>query len=149
MPAKSEKQRRFMAAVANNPKFAKKVGVPQSVGKEFTMNKYAQGGAMRPKPRPGVMDAPRPKPRPKDVEKSRGRMMVEEAMRRGDKRGVVEEPITRGLDERGEMMSGYKRGGKVKKMASGGSCGTKMYAKGGKVRGDGVCSKGHTKGRMI
>jgi hypothetical protein len=24
-----------MAAVANNPKFAKQVGVPQSVGKEF------------------------------------------------------------------------------------------------------------------
>ena len=35
MPAKSEKQRRFMAAVANNPKFAKKVGVPQAVGEEF------------------------------------------------------------------------------------------------------------------
>jgi hypothetical protein len=35
MPAKSEKQRKFMAAVANNPKFAKQVGVPQSVGKEY------------------------------------------------------------------------------------------------------------------
>jgi hypothetical protein len=35
MPAKSEKQRRFMAAVANNPKFAKEVGVPQAVGEEF------------------------------------------------------------------------------------------------------------------
>jgi hypothetical protein len=36
VPAKSKKQERFMQAVANNPKFAKKVGVPQSVGKEFT-----------------------------------------------------------------------------------------------------------------
>lgn len=36
MPAKTKKQERFMQAVANNPKFAKKVGVPQSVGKEFT-----------------------------------------------------------------------------------------------------------------
>lgn len=44
MPAKSEKQRRFMAAVANNPKFAKKVGVPQKVGKEFSMKKYQCGG---------------------------------------------------------------------------------------------------------
>ena len=35
MPAKSEKQRKFMAAVANNPEFAKKVGVPKSVGEEF------------------------------------------------------------------------------------------------------------------
>lgn len=35
MPSKSPKQARMMAAVAHNPKFAKKVGVPQSVGKEF------------------------------------------------------------------------------------------------------------------
>ena len=44
MPAVSEKQRRFMQAVANNPKFAKKVDVPQSVGKEFTMKKMQSGG---------------------------------------------------------------------------------------------------------
>jgi hypothetical protein len=35
MPSTSKKQHNFMAAVANNPSFAKKVGVPQSVGKEF------------------------------------------------------------------------------------------------------------------
>ena len=35
MPSKSDKQKRMMAAVANNPEFAKKVGIPQSVGKEF------------------------------------------------------------------------------------------------------------------
>jgi hypothetical protein len=39
MPAKSKKQKKFMQAVANNPKFAKKVGVKQSVGKEFTKEK--------------------------------------------------------------------------------------------------------------
>ena len=37
-----------MAAVAKNPKFAKKVGVPQSVGKEFTTadkgRKFSKGG---------------------------------------------------------------------------------------------------------
>ena len=45
MPAVSEKQRRFMEAVAHNPKFAKKVDVPQSVGKEFTgMKKMNMGG---------------------------------------------------------------------------------------------------------
>ena len=37
MPSKSPEQKRFMAAVANNPKFAKKVGVPSKVGKEFEM----------------------------------------------------------------------------------------------------------------
>lgn len=35
MPSKSAKQKRLMAAVANNPEFAKRVGIPQSVGKEF------------------------------------------------------------------------------------------------------------------
>lgn len=35
MPSKSKKQARFMAAVAHNPKFAKRVGVKQSVGREF------------------------------------------------------------------------------------------------------------------
>jgi hypothetical protein len=35
MPSKSKKQQNFMAAVANNPKFAKKAGVPQSVGKDY------------------------------------------------------------------------------------------------------------------
>ena len=36
MPSKSKKQHNFMAAGANNPKFAKKAGVPQSVGKDYT-----------------------------------------------------------------------------------------------------------------
>ena len=35
MPSKSKKQARLMAAVAHNPKFAKKVGIKQKVGKEF------------------------------------------------------------------------------------------------------------------
>ncbi|MGB1650640.1 MAG: hypothetical protein ACPHEP_06400 [Acidimicrobiales bacterium] len=48
MPAKSKKQQRFMAAVANNPKFAKKVGVSQNVGEEFMkMKKYQKGGLKR------------------------------------------------------------------------------------------------------
>jgi hypothetical protein len=51
MPAKSTKQEKFMQAVANNPKFAKKVGVPTSVGKEFTKS----GGGMASKMNPGMM----------------------------------------------------------------------------------------------
>jgi len=39
MPAVSKKQQKFMQAVAHNPKFAKKVGVKQSIGKEFTKEK--------------------------------------------------------------------------------------------------------------
>jgi hypothetical protein len=44
MPTVSAKQEKFMQAVAHNPKFAKKVDVPQSVGKEFTMKKMQSGG---------------------------------------------------------------------------------------------------------
>ena len=44
MPAVSKKQERFMQAVAHSPKFAKKVGVPQSVGREFTKK---EGGEMK------------------------------------------------------------------------------------------------------
>lgn len=35
MPSKSPKQARTMAAAAHDPAFAKKVGVPQTVAKEF------------------------------------------------------------------------------------------------------------------
>ena len=35
MPSTSDKQRRFMAAAAHDPAFAKRVGIPQSVAKEF------------------------------------------------------------------------------------------------------------------
>ena len=35
MPSKSAKQARAMAAAAHNPQFAKKVGIPPKVAKEF------------------------------------------------------------------------------------------------------------------
>jgi len=35
MPSSSERQHRFMEAIAHSPSFAKKAGVPQSVGKDF------------------------------------------------------------------------------------------------------------------
>jgi hypothetical protein len=48
MPSKSKAQHNFMAAVAHNPAFAKKAGVPQSVGKDFNEadkgRKFAKGG---------------------------------------------------------------------------------------------------------
>jgi hypothetical protein len=51
MPSTSKKQSSFMAAVAHNPAFAKKVGVSQSVGKDFnTADKgktFKEGGAMK------------------------------------------------------------------------------------------------------
>jgi hypothetical protein len=41
MPSVSKKQARTMAAAAHNPKFAKKMGIPVKVAKEF--NRADQG----------------------------------------------------------------------------------------------------------
>jgi len=46
MPYASEKQRNFMRAVVHSPSFAKKVGIPQSVGKKFESHK-AEGGTVK------------------------------------------------------------------------------------------------------
>jgi len=51
MPSTSKKQHNFMAAIAHNPAFAKKVGIPQSVGKDFNEadkgKKFGSGGYTR------------------------------------------------------------------------------------------------------
>ena len=51
MPSKSKEQRNLMAAAAHNPAFAKKVGVPVKVAKEFNAadkgRKFARGGEMK------------------------------------------------------------------------------------------------------
>ena len=51
MPSSSKKQADFMRAVAHSPSFAKKAGVPQSVGKDFSAadkgRKFSKGGAMK------------------------------------------------------------------------------------------------------
>ena len=48
MPSTSKKQHNLMEAVAHNPAFAKKVGIPQSVGKDFSNadkgRKFSKGG---------------------------------------------------------------------------------------------------------
>ena len=56
MPSKSAKQAKFMAAVANNPKFANKAGVPQSVGQEFA------NADKRNKDMPSYFDSTKKKP---------------------------------------------------------------------------------------
>jgi hypothetical protein len=51
MPSKSKAQHNLMAAVANNPAFAKKVGISKSVGEEFMKadktKKFGSGGALK------------------------------------------------------------------------------------------------------
>jgi hypothetical protein len=60
MPSTSKKQHNFMAAIAHSPSFAKKVGVPQSVGKDFNNadkgKSFKKGGdTMASKMNPGFM----------------------------------------------------------------------------------------------
>jgi len=95
MPAVSAKQEKFMQAVAHSPKFAKKVGVPQSVGKEFTgMKKMNMGGMAASKM--GAVKTAAP-----------------------SRDGVATKGKTKGKQIK-MAGSGMKSGGKVKKMAYGG-----------------------------
>jgi hypothetical protein len=127
MPSTSKKQHNFMAAVANNPSFAKKVGVPQSVGKDFNDadkgKTFKQGGNMKKMNMGGYADGGMPM-----VNKG-GKMVPSFA-----------------ADGVGKM----KKGGTTKKMAGGGMAASSM----GKVKTaapskDGVAVKGKTKGTQV
>ena len=97
MPSVSAKQHRFMEAVAHNPSFAKKAGVPQSVGKDFSNadkgKTFSRGG---------------------DMKESKAMVGKEVAFMK--KKGA---PASMVKHEKAEMM-GMKKGGAAKKMASGG-----------------------------
>lgn len=128
MPSSSKKQHQFMAAIAHSPSFAKKAGVPQSVGKDFTAadkgRKFAKGGDMK-----------------------ESKAMVAKEMNFMKKKGAPKSMIKHEMAEAG-----------MKKMASGGTALAKHAAKpaskahaglksGGAV--DGIASKGKTKGTMV
>ena len=132
-----------MQAVANNPEFAKKVGVPTKVGKEFTketkVKKYREGGMseedkkmfgeteMDQKPPKGFKKSGDKEPVPADKKDSLGKLPKEVRnkmgyMKKGGKVGM------------GMTKNNYKKGGKVS------SC---------SKRADGCVVRGKTKGRMV
>ena len=147
MPAKSEKQKKFMDAVAHNKGFAKKAGVPQSVGKDFSeaskgmkfgsgnktraesqainqpktnhgdMALFKKGGSMASKMNPGFMAMMAKK---KDAKSS---SMGKPTMKTGmsTAKDGMKKPMA--------GMMGMKKGG-MKKMADGGMT---MVEKGGKM----------------
>ena len=47
MPSKTPKQKKFMAAAAHNPEFAKKAGIKQSVAKEYNQADTARKPAAK------------------------------------------------------------------------------------------------------
>jgi len=155
MPAKSKKQQKFMAAVANNPKFAKKVGVSQNIGEEFMKaKKYNMGGMMptapqdestmkgrkRKKP-PAPRRAPYddsgtglgggPKGGPKPSPKGTGGVMAGPNPMTGG-------PMPPKKKKRAPMGMGQDRGGAMP-----------MMKKGGKVRGCGMAKQGVRKAKMV
>ena len=127
MPSKSKKQHNLMAAVANNPKFAKKVGIPQSVGED-----YVEADKGR-KFRSGGMAGCGTK------RMSKGGMAM--AAGKGYKAGGSLEMV----EKDGKKVPFYAADGKGK-MAMGGKV---MYKAGGKVRGAGMCKKGVRPCKMV
>jgi hypothetical protein len=119
MPSTSKKQHNFMEAVANNPAFAKKVGVPQSVGKDFSTadkgRKFSKGGdTMASKMNPGFMAM---------MAKKKAGAKAEMPMKKG---GKVKKMAAGGLGSGHKSADGIASKGKTKakqiKMAGGGYC---------------------------
>jgi hypothetical protein len=136
MPSTSKKQHNFMAAVANNPSFAKKAGVPQSVGKEFNNadkgKTFKQGGDMKKMNMGGYADGGMPMKdgKPSFVGDGKGKMA---------KGGMPAALAKHAGKPASKAHAGLKAGG-MTKMANGGSA---------SKRADGVASKGKTKGTMV
>lgn len=141
MPSVSKKQHNFMAAVANNPKFAKKAGVSSSVGKDFLTadkgKKFKEGGTMKQvdmKKNPGMAKLPTAVRNKMGYMKEGGAAHSDVKM---DKK-VVKKAV--GMHEK--QLHGGKKSD-MSMLKSGGMA-TKKMAKGG-----GIEAKGKTKGAMI
>jgi hypothetical protein len=113
MPSTSKKQHNFMAAIANSPSFAKKVGVPQSVGKDFTTadkgRKFSKGGdIMATRKNNGITTA----------------KMGSVRTAAPSRDGVASKGKTKGtmISMKGGKPLGMKSGGMTKKMNYGGKC---------------------------
>jgi hypothetical protein len=143
MPSVSKKQHGFMAAVANNPKFAKKVGVSKSVGEEFMKadkgRKFKDGGALKEtnaESNPGLAKLPT------EVRNKMGYMKKSGAAHSDVKmdKKVVKKAV--GMHEK--QLHGGKKSDMSKLKSGGMTCAPKKMARGG-----GVEVKGKTKGTMI
>ena len=105
MPYQSDKQRNLMRAVAHSPSFAKKVGIPQSVGKKFEAHK-AEGGTVK-KESPAMM-----------------KKEVAFMEKKGAPKSMIkhEKAEAKGYAKGGGIESKGKTKGKMVKMMGGGKC---------------------------
>jgi hypothetical protein len=125
-----------MEAVANNPSFAKKAGVPQSVGKEFASAdkgmKFGSGSGTR-TDRQGIN-------KPKTDHGSQALFKQGGSMASKMNPGFMAMMAKKKAGAKAEMP--MKKGGAAKKMAAGG-----LGA--GHKDANGVASKGKTKGMQV
>jgi len=174
MPSSSKKQHNFMEAIAHNKAFAKKVGVPQSVGRDFSNadkgKTFKKGGdTMASKMDPRMMAAMMAAKRPAMPQRAQmpvgGRMGMDNQMGQAGRPmpGTPAMPMKKGgmaHSEKGEMRSDMAQDKAMIKKAirqhdeqeHKGGKGTKLkLAKGGSFRSaaNGVAKKGLTKGTMI
>ena len=135
-----------MEAVANNPAFAKKAGVPQSVGKEFTAADKGVSFKGGPRERPDLQKVNLPKTLhgKSELFKKGGEMKESKAMVKKEVSSMKAKGAPKSMiKHEAAEMGGMKKGGKtMKKMAAGG-------LSGGHKAADGVTSKGKTKGTQI
>jgi hypothetical protein len=124
MPSKSKAQHKLMAAVANNPKFAKKAGIPQTVGADYMKadkdKKYNMGGVMA-------------------HDKKELRNLSDEDYRIRNRSGSNTAAERRRIDGERDYLrnqeSSYNMGGKIEKYQAGGMPKSR----------DGMCSQGQTR----
>ena len=158
MPSTSKKQHNFMAAVANNASFAKKAGVPQSVGKDFAeadKGMKFKGGA---RVRPDLQKVNEPKTLHGKTQlfKQGGNTMATKMGKPTMKPGMstakdgMKKPTPMAKTDMAGSMMGMKKGGMPMKMKDGKKVPIFMN-KGGSAssRADGVATKGKTKGKMM
>jgi hypothetical protein len=151
MPSKSKAQHNLMEGVAHNAAFAKKVGIPQSVGRDFSEadkgKKFSKGGADT-QPQRQSINQPKTHHGDQALFKKGGTM----ATKKMNPFAKFEASAKDKAMDKKEMM-GMKKGG-MKKMAAGGSVDVGNSTSMGKVRHaapsrDGIASKGKTKGTQI
>lgn len=119
MPATSAKQKQFMDAAAHNPAFAKKVGIPVKVAKEFSKaskgQTFKEGGEMK-----------------------ESKVMMKKEVDFMKKKGAPKAMIKHEMAE-----AKYARGGGIEKKGKTKGEMVKM------ARGGGIEVRGKTKGKML
>ena len=177
MPSKTKKQAKFMAAVANSPKFAKKAGVPQSVGRDFANadkgKTFKEGGMPNMRKDRRTMENLRDETRRIGREEAFEKNKMAGMNMGGKVKGYMKGGKTQGYNDRLDESMGARNGsnsqsmtsrrneskGMEKSMGRGAYSGAStMMKKGGKVgkskssassRADGIARKGHTRGKMV